>query len=73
MMQVFELISQKYDALSKEAFIGAAAKMLVTNPLRTIGAVMTGQQLAQDSKKMVGAATTARNMAGLAKPPKTTF
>lgn len=73
MLRVFDMVAERYDSLQKEAFLGTVAKALVSSPLRTIGAVMTGQQLAADSKKMMGAATTARNMAGSARPPKTTF
>lgn len=74
MGRLFDILAERDASITKEAFLGAAAKLIATNPLKTVGAVLTGQQVMADSKKMVGVGNTARNMTrAIQKAPSITY
>jgi len=76
MKWVFDLAAERHDAIIKQAFLGtmlgAAGRFIAKNPLKTLGGVLTGQQVMADSKKMVNAA--GRSVAdNIPSPPPATF
>lgn len=58
-VRLFDIVAQRHDAIEKAAFLQPlirAGAFALKRPLQTVGAVLTGQQVIGDSKKMMSMA-----------------